>query len=93
MMVCLLLYAYCVGGFSSRKSAQACERNLRAEARRASPVCQAQVEPVLGQLQAARGCRRFLLRGLANIRAEWCLVCLTQTLLKLWRDTWAPITV
>ena len=28
MMVCLLLYAYCVGGFSSRKIALACERNL-----------------------------------------------------------------
>src|SRR5689334_19331243 len=28
MMVCLWLYASCVGVFSSRKSAQACERNL-----------------------------------------------------------------
>ena len=28
MMVCLWLYAYCVGVFSSRKIAQACERNL-----------------------------------------------------------------
>src|SRR3954467_1810836 len=28
MMTCLLLYAYCVGAFSSRKIAQACERNL-----------------------------------------------------------------
>ena len=28
MMVCLLLYAYCVGVFSSRKIALACERNL-----------------------------------------------------------------
>jgi transposase len=28
MMVCLLLYAYCVGVFSSRKIAMACERNL-----------------------------------------------------------------
>ena len=28
MMVCVLLYAYCVGVFSSRKIAQACERNL-----------------------------------------------------------------
>jgi hypothetical protein len=28
MMVCLLLYAYCVGVFVSRKMAQACERNL-----------------------------------------------------------------
>src|SRR6267143_2097222 len=28
MLVCLLLYAYCVGVFSSRKVALACERNL-----------------------------------------------------------------
>jgi transposase len=28
MMVCLLLYAYCVGVFASRKIAQACERTL-----------------------------------------------------------------
>jgi transposase len=28
MMTCLLLYAYCLGVFSSRKIAQACERNL-----------------------------------------------------------------
>jgi transposase len=28
MMVCLLLYAYCIGVFSSRKIALACERNL-----------------------------------------------------------------
>ncbi len=28
LLVCLLLYAYCVGVFSSRKIAQACERNL-----------------------------------------------------------------
>src|SRR5947209_892152 len=28
MMVCLLLYAYCVGVFSSRKIARACERDL-----------------------------------------------------------------
>ena len=28
MMVCLLLYAYCVGVYSSRKIATACERNL-----------------------------------------------------------------
>jgi transposase len=28
MLVCLLLYSYCVGVFSSRKIARACERNL-----------------------------------------------------------------
>jgi hypothetical protein len=51
------------------------------------------VEPVFGQIKEARGFRRFLLRGLANIRGEWCLVCLTHNLLKLWRYTYAPITV
>jgi len=51
------------------------------------------VEPVFGQSKEARGFRRFLLRGLAKIRGEWCLVCLTHTLLKIWRYTSAPITV
>src|SRR5882672_5704761 len=36
------------------------------------------VEPVFGQIKEARGFRRFLLRGLDNIRGEWRLVCLTQ---------------
>ena len=43
------------------------------------------VEPVFGQIKEARGFRRFLLRGLANIRGEWRLVCLTHNLLKMWR--------
>jgi hypothetical protein len=51
------------------------------------------VEPVFGQIKEARGFRRFLLRGLDNIRGEWCLVCLTHNLLKIWRYTCAPITV
>jgi transposase len=48
------------------------------------------VEPVLGQIKGARGFRRFSLRGLAKIRAEWRLVCLTHNLLKLWRYRCAP---
>ncbi len=51
------------------------------------------VEPVFGQIKEARGFRRFLLRGLANIRGEWCLVCLTHNLRKIWRYTGAPVTV
>jgi hypothetical protein len=51
------------------------------------------VEPVFGQIKEARGFRRFLLRGLDKIRGEWCLVCLTHNLLKIWRYTCAPITV
>jgi len=43
------------------------------------------VEPVFGQIKEARGFRRFLLRGLAIIRGEWRLVCLTHNLLKIWR--------
>jgi transposase len=48
------------------------------------------VEPVFGQIKAARGFRRFLLRGLAKINGEWRLVCLTHNLLKVWRYGCAP---
>ena len=37
------------------------------------------------QIYLAQGFRRFLLRGLAKIRGEWRLVCLTHNLLKIWR--------
>jgi transposase len=43
------------------------------------------VEPVFGQIKGARGFRRFSLRGLEKIKGEWCLVCLTHNLLKIWR--------
>ena len=43
------------------------------------------VEPVFGQIKEARGFRRFLRRGLENIRGEWRLVCLTHNLRKIWR--------
>jgi transposase len=49
------------------------------------------VEPVFGQIKGARGFRRFLLRGLDKVRGEWCLVCLTHNLLKVWRYAHAPI--
>ena len=43
------------------------------------------VEPVFGQIKAARGIRAFLLRGLERVRAEWKLICATHNLLKLFR--------
>jgi transposase len=49
------------------------------------------VEPVFGQVKGARGFRRFSLRGLWKITGEWCLVCLTHNLLKLWRYGCAPV--
>jgi transposase len=44
------------------------------------------VEPVFGQIKEARGFRRFLLRGIDAVSAEWRLVCLTHNLLKLFRS-------
>ncbi len=43
------------------------------------------VEPVFGQTKERRGFRRFALRGLCNVRAEWDLICLTHNVLKLFR--------
>jgi transposase len=44
------------------------------------------VEPVFGQIKQVRGFRGFLLRGLANVRAEWQLICLSHNILKMWRS-------
>ncbi len=43
------------------------------------------VEPVFGQIKEGRGFRRFSFRGLAQVAAEWTLICLTHNLLKLFR--------
>jgi transposase len=43
------------------------------------------VEPVFGQIKRIRGFRKFLLRGLERVSAEWQLICLTHNLLKIWR--------
>jgi transposase len=45
------------------------------------------VEPVNGQIKEARGLRRFLLRGLEKVDAEWHLIAATHNLLKLFRYT------
>jgi Transposase DDE domain/Transposase domain (DUF772) len=41
------------------------------------------VEPVFGQIKDGRGLRRFRTRGLAKVRGEWALWCLTHNLRKL----------
>jgi transposase len=43
------------------------------------------VEPVFGQIKGVRGIRKFLLRGLEKVAAEWNLIGLTHNLLKIWR--------
>ena len=47
------------------------------------------VEPVFGQIREQRGFRKFLLRGLLNVQAEWKLICATHNLLKLCRTGWS----
>ena len=51
------------------------------------------VEPVFGQIKAARGFRRFSFRGLKATKAEWSLVCACHNLLKLYRGTQMPLPV
>jgi transposase len=41
--------------------------------------------PVFGQIKEARGLRRFLLRGLHAVRAEFDLIAMTHNMLKLFR--------
>jgi hypothetical protein len=70
---------------------EAMRHKLRTETGRATyKMRKAIVEPVFGQIEERRGFRRFSLRGLDNVRAEWKLVCLTGNLLKLFRSGWTP---
>ena len=48
------------------------------------------VEPVCGQTKERRGFRRFALRGLSKVQAEWDLICLTHNVLKLFRAGGCP---
>jgi len=48
------------------------------------------VEPVFGQIKAARGIRAFLLRGMEKASAEWKPICATHNLLKLFRAAAKP---
>ena len=69
---------------------QAMQHKLRTEAGHAVyKMRKAIVEPVFGQIKEQRSFRRFSLRGLDKVRAEWKLVCATANLLKLFRAGWA----
>ena len=47
------------------------------------------VEPVFGQIKAARRFRQFLRRGLTAVQTEWSLVCTAHNLLKLTKASMA----
>lgn len=44
------------------------------------------IEPIFGQIKSARGCVRFMRRGLEAAQSEWKLLCAAHNLLKLWRS-------
>jgi len=70
---------------------QTMQHKLRTEAGRTIyTMRKAIVEPVFGQIKEHRGFRRFSLRGLDKVQAEWKLVCATSNLLKLFRFGWTP---
>jgi transposase len=48
------------------------------------------VEPVFGQIKAARGFRQFLRRGLAAVQSEWAMLCTVHNLLKLQKAASQP---
>jgi hypothetical protein len=66
------------------------EKLARPEARAVYRRRKVIVEPVLGQIKAAQGFRRFSLRGRLKAAAEWALVCMTHNLLKMFRATHRP---
>jgi len=41
------------------------------------------VEPVFGIIKQAMGYRQFLLRGIENVRGEWCLLCSAYNLKRM----------
>jgi transposase len=70
---------------------EAMARKLRTESGRLLYAARKHiVEPVFGQIKRIRGFRKFLLRRLALVSAEWQLICLTHNLLKIWRFTTSP---
>jgi len=72
---------------------RACARNWPSDTGRALyRMRQAIVEPVIGYIKDVRGFRRFTLRRLGRVRAEWRIICMTHNLLKLFRHCRRPAT-
>jgi transposase len=76
------------GGGREGSSVRAMSRRLKQGGHRSRYRLRKQtVEPVFGQIKAARGFRQFHLRGLAKVADEWRLICMAHNLLKLAQAT------
>ena len=79
---------------ASDSAVERMKQKLRTEPGRAVyKMRKAIVEPVFGQIKAARGIRAFLLRGLVKVSAEWKLICAAHNVLKMFRSGYRPQTV
>ena len=79
---------------ASDSAVERMKQKLRTETGRAVyKMRKAIVEPVFGQIKAARGIRAFLLRGLVKVSAEWKLICAAHNVLKMFRSGYRPQTV
>jgi hypothetical protein len=61
-----------------------------ARARKVMELRKFLVEPVFGIIKEQMDARRFLLRGLGNVQAEWHLLCTAFNLRKLYKYWWLP---
>ena len=78
---------------ASDSAVERMKQKLRTEPGRAVyKMRKAIVEPVFGQIKAARGIRAFLLRGLVKVSAEWKLICAAHNVLKMFRSGYRPQT-
>ena len=78
---------------ASDSAVERMKQKLRTETGQAAyKMRKAIVEPVFGQIKAARGIRAFLMRGLAKVSAEWKLICAAHNLLKMFRSGYRPQT-
>ena len=60
------------------------------EAKQAYGLRKQLVEPIFGIIKEQLGARRFLLRGLANVRAEWTVLATAFNLRTLWKGVALP---
>ena len=73
-------------GTEARRIREAMLEKLRAvEGKKTYARRKGMVEPVFGQIEQARGFRRFSQRGLKKVSNEWGFVCTAHNLLKLFR--------
>jgi transposase len=81
----------CEPAAKSDSAVEKMKRKLKTETGQALyKMRKAIVEPVFGQIKAARGIRAFLLRGFEKVQAEWKLICATHNMLKLFRSGYRP---